>query len=71
MILVMLVLMTASTFHLPVNDSIHDPGDVGPDDGILALPAQQVDCGERLAYAHILCHHVQRQQGIRPAKNRY
>ncbi len=44
LILVMLVLMTAS-LHLPVNDGICDPGDVGPDDGILALPAQQVDCG--------------------------
>jgi hypothetical protein len=44
MIRAMLVLMTAS-LHLPVNDGIHDPSDVGPDDGILALPAQQVDCG--------------------------
>ncbi len=30
MILAILVLITASTFHLPVNDSIHDPSDVGP-----------------------------------------
>ncbi len=32
-ILVMLVLMTAS-LDLPVNDGIRDPSDVGPDDGI-------------------------------------
>jgi hypothetical protein len=67
MIRAMLILMTASR-HLPVNDGIHDPSDVGPDDGILALPAQQVDCGERLADAHILCHHIKGQQGIRPVK---
>ncbi len=32
-ILVMLVLMPAS-LHLPVNESIRDPSDVSPDDGI-------------------------------------
>jgi hypothetical protein len=39
MIRVMLVLMAASP-HLPVNDGIHDPGDVGPDDGIPSLACE-------------------------------
>ncbi len=36
MIPAMFVLMTA-TLDLPVNDGIHDPSDVGPDDGIPSL----------------------------------
>ncbi len=39
MILVMLVMMTAS-LHLPVNDGIHDPSDAGPDDGIPSLACE-------------------------------
>jgi hypothetical protein len=35
----MLVLMTAS-LHLPANDSIRDPTDVGPDDGIPSLACE-------------------------------
>ncbi len=53
--------------NLPVNDRIHDPGDVGPDNDVLALFAQQIDGGDGLAYAHVLSHHVQRHVGIRPA----
>jgi hypothetical protein len=39
-LLVMLVLMTASTFHLPVNDGIRDPSDVGPDNSIPSLACE-------------------------------
>jgi hypothetical protein len=35
----MLVLITVS-LHLPVNDGIHDPSDVGPDDGIPSLACE-------------------------------
>jgi hypothetical protein len=38
-ILVMLVLMSAS-LHLHVNDGIHDPSDVGSDDGIPSLACE-------------------------------
>jgi hypothetical protein len=38
-ILVMLSLMMAP-FHLPVNDGIRDPGDVGPDDVIPSLACE-------------------------------
>ena len=41
-------------------------GNVGPDDGVLAVPDQQVDRGHRLANAHVLSHHVQRQNSVRP-----
>jgi hypothetical protein len=39
MILAMLSLMTAS-LHLPVNDGIRNPSDVGPDDGIPPLACE-------------------------------
>jgi hypothetical protein len=39
MIRAMLDLMTVS-LHLPVNDSMHDPSDVGPDDGVPSLACE-------------------------------
>ena len=50
----------------PGDDRVDEAGNVGPDDGVLAVPDQQVDRGHRLANAHVLSHHVQRQNRVRP-----